>query len=192
MRKSILISLIGLLFVAGCDNLRFAPNETQKQNAYLHNRTSMLAAEMAEDEGTSNKLQAVTKLSELQSRAFLSYSGLPKEFPPAETADDVLSEASYDIAAGAISDSSDRPDAWELADAGMELGIGICALFGGVFGAKAASYLKKAKAKSQALKEIVENNELFKKLNTEIIPAFKQAQNSQSAETKQIVAEIKS
>ena len=191
MKKHILIVALFLLFVAGCDSLRFAPNETQKQNAYLHNRTTMIAAEMAEDEGSSNKLQAVTKLSELQSRAFLSYNGLPNEFPPAETADDVLSEASYDIANSAISDSAQRPDAWELADAGMELGIGICALFGGVFGARAAAYLKKAKAKSQALKEIIEGNELFKKLNAESVQAFKEAQSSQSAETKQIVAELK-
>jgi hypothetical protein len=189
MKKILVISI--LFFVAGCDSLRFAPSEVQKQNAYLHNRTAMMAAEIAEDEGGSNKLQSLTKLSELQSRSFVAYCGLPKEFPKAETAEDALSDSSFGIANDAILDSGQRPDLWSLADSGLELAIGIAGLFGGVYGAKAVGFLKQAKVKSQALKEIVEGNELFKKLNADKVEQFKQAQEGQSVETKMIVTEMK-
>jgi len=79
--------------LAGCGGLRFAPNETQKQNAWLHNRTAIVAAETARAEDASETLQALTQLNEVQSRAFSSYYGLPKEFPQAETAADILSES---------------------------------------------------------------------------------------------------
>jgi hypothetical protein len=191
MKKVLVVSIVLFVFVAGCDSLRFAPSEAQKQNAYLHNRTAMMAAELAEDEGGSNKLQNLTKLSELQSRTFIAYCGLPKEFPRAETAEDVLSESSLDITNNAISDSGQRPDMWSLADSGLELAIGICALIGGVYGTKAVAFLKQAKVKSQALKEIIEGNELFKKMNADKVEQFKQAQEDQSVETKKIVAELK-
>jgi hypothetical protein len=191
MKKVLVVSIVLFVFVAGCDNLRFAPSEAQKQNAYLHNRTAMMAAELAEDDGGSNKLQNLTKLSELQSRSFVAYCGLPKEFPRAETAEDVLSESNLDITNNAISDSGQRPDMWSLADSGLELAIGICALIGGVYGTKAVAFLKQAKVKSQALKEIIEGNELFKKMNADKVEQFKQAQEDQSVETKKIVAELK-
>jgi len=192
MKKVLVMSIVLFVFVAGCDSLRFAPSEVQKQNAYLHNRTAMMAAELAEDEGGSNKLQNLAKLSEFQSRSFVSYCGLPKEFPRAETAEDVLSESNLDITNNAISDSGQRPDMWSLADSGLELAIGICALIGGVYGTKAVAFLKQAKVKSQALKEIIEGNELFKKMNADKVEQFKQAQEDQSVETKKIVAELKS
>jgi len=180
-----------LVFVVGCDGLRFAPNENQKQNAWLHNRTTAMTAELAEDEFASDGLQSLAKLSELQSRAFVSYCGLPKEFPPAETPEDILSDSSFAITQSAISDSSQRPDVWELTDAGLQLAIAISALIGGVYGTKAIAYLKDARAKSKALKEIIEGNELFKKLNADSTDAFKEAQKSQSPETKQLVTQLK-
>jgi len=192
MKKVLVVSIVLFVFVAGCDSLRFAPSEAQKQNAYLHNRTAMMSAELSEDEGSSNKLQDLTKLSEIQSRSFVAYCGLPKEFPNAETAEDVLSQSNLDITNNAISDSGQRPDMWSLADSGLELAIGIAGLFGGVYGVKAVAFLKQAKVKSQALKEIIEGNELFKKLNTDKVEQFKQAQEDQSVETKKIVAELKS
>ena len=64
---------------AGCESLRFAPSQSQKQNAWLHNRTAIVAAETAGSESVSEKLQALTQLSELQSRAFTSYFGLRSE-----------------------------------------------------------------------------------------------------------------
>jgi len=191
MKRFIVISLFLCVFVVGCDSLRFAPNETQKQNAWLHNRTTAMTAELAEDEVTSAELQSLANLSEIQSRAFVSYCGLPKEYPQAETAEDLLSDNSLAITQTAISDSSQRPDVWELTDAGLELAIAISALIGGVYGTKAVAFLKEARAKSTALKEIVEGNELFKKLNTDSEQAFKEAQSNQSPETKTIVAQLK-
>jgi hypothetical protein len=192
MKKVLVVSIVLFVFIAGCDSLRFAPSEAQKQNAYLHNRTAIMAAETAKDEGSSNKLQNLTKLGELQSRSFVAYCGLPKELPSAATAEDVLSESSVGITNNAILDSGQRPDVWSLADSGLELAIGIAGLFGGVYGTKAIGFLRQAKTKSQALKEIIEGNELFKKLNADKVEQFKQSQEGQSVETRKIVTELKS
>jgi hypothetical protein len=192
MRKILASILFGFcLLSAGCESLRFAPTETQKQNAWLHNRTATITSETATSENTSEKLQALTKLSELQSRAFVSYTGLPKEFPQAETAEDVLSQSNQQLARTALAESAERPDVWQLADSALELAIGVCALFGGVYGTRAVQFLRDAQTKSKALKEIIEGNELFKKQNESAVAAFKQAQQNQSPETRQIVAEMK-
>ena len=177
--------------LAGCDSLRFAPTETQKQNAWLHNRTAMIAADTAKVENTSEQLKALTHLSEVQSLAFSSHYGLPKEFPPAETAEDVLAESNWQLARTALTESSDRPDAWEVADSMLELGIGICALLGGVYGTRAVGFLRQTKTKSKALQEIIAGNELFKKQNESSATAFKQAHQNQSPQTRQIVAQMK-
>jgi hypothetical protein len=186
------IWLFGFAFLlAGCDSLRFVPSEQQKQNAWLHNRTAIVADEAARAEDTSEKLQALTGLSELQSRAFTSYFGLPKEFPQARSAEEILAESNWQLANTAVQQSGDRPDAWQVADSAMELGIGICALLGGVYGTRAVGFLKNARTKSKALQEIITGNELFKKNNQTQVAAFKQAQQNQSPETKQIVAQLK-
>ncbi len=180
------------LICAGCESLRFAPSEVQKQSAWLHNRTATVAAETARSENASEKLQGLTKLSELQSRAFVSYHGLPEEFPQAETAEDILAQSNWQLAQTALTESAERPDVWQLTDSALELAIGICALLGGVYGTKAVKFLKDAQAKSKALKEIIEGNELFKKQNESSVAAFKQAQQNQSPQTRQIVTEMKS
>lgn len=191
--KKILAIILGFCFLlTGCDSLRFAPTEAQKQNAWLHNRTAIVAAETAKLENASEKLQALTKLSEFQSRAFSSYCGLPKEFPQVDTAEDILSQSNWQLARMALAESSDRPDAWQLADNAFELAIGICALFGGVYGTRAVRLLKQARAKSQALQEIIMGNELFKKEHKTYVGAFKQAHKDQSPQTRQIVAQMKS
>jgi len=191
MKKFVMtITLLSFLLV-GCESLRFAPTEAQKQNAWLHNRTAIMAAETAKVEDTSEKLQALTQLSEIQSRAFGSYYGLPKEFPQAETAEDVLAESNWQLAHTALQQGAERPDAWEVADSMLELGIGICALLGGVYGTRAVGFFKQAKAKSKALQEIIGGNELFKKQNESSASAFKQAQSNQSPQTRQIVAKMK-
>jgi len=191
MKKFVMtITLLSFLLV-GCESLRFAPTEAQKQNAWLHNRTAIMAAETAKVEDTSENLQALTQLSEIQSRAFGSYYGLPKEFPQAETAEDVLAESNWQLAHTALQQGAERPDAWEVADSMLELGIGICALLGGVYGTRAVGFFKQAKAKSKALQEIIGGNELFKKQNESSASAFKQAQSNQSPQTRQIVAKMK-
>jgi len=63
---------------------------------------------------------------------------------------------------------------------------------GGIYGTKAVGFLQLARAKSAALKEIVEGNELLKNKSSELAAEFKAAQAGQSAATKQIVAEVKS
>jgi hypothetical protein len=180
------------LFLVGCDSLRFAPSETQKQNAWLHNRTALIAAETARAEAASQQLRGLTQLSELQSRSVCSYYGLPKEFPRAETAEDILAQSNWQLAHAALAESADRPDTWQIADSALELGIGICALFGGVYGSRAVRFLKDARTKSQALREVVAGNEAFKKHSQANTAAFKEAHQAQSPQTRQIVAQLKS
>jgi len=191
MKKFLAILIVLFFLLAGCDSLRFAPGEAQKQNAWLHSRTAAIAAATAEGESASGKLQALTKLSQLQSRAITSYYGLPKELPPADTAEQILSESSWQLGRTALAESIERPDAWQVADNALELGIGICALLGGVYGTRAVRFLKQARTKSKALQEIIACNELFKKQNESSVAAFKQAQKLQSPQTRQIVAEVK-
>ena len=191
MRKILTVPILSCLLFAGCESLRFAPSEAQKQNAWMHNRTAIVAAETARAEDTSEELQALTQLNEVQSRAFSSYFGLPKEFPPAETAEDLLRQSNWQLARTALTESVERPDPWQVADSVFEVAIGISALLGGVYGTKAAKFLKTARAKSKALQEIVAGNELFKKTHSEQAGAFKQAQGAQSSQTRQIVAQLK-
>jgi hypothetical protein len=181
--------LCGIL--AGCDSLRFAPTEAQKQNAWLHNRTAIVTAETARAKDTSPTLQALTKLGEVQSRAFSAYCGLPKEFPPANTAEDILAESNFQLANTALQESAERPDPWQAADAMLEMGIGICSVLGGVYGTRAVRFLKDARGKSNALKEIIAGNELFKKQNQSQTVAFKQAHQNQSPQTRQLVTTMK-
>ena len=179
------------LLLASCNNLRLAPNEAQKQNAWLHNRTAIVTAETARTENSSEKLQALTQLNEVQSRAFNSYFGLPEEFPQAETAEDILAESNWQLARTALEAGAERPDGWQVADSMLELGIGISALLGGVYGTRAVRFLKDARGKSEALKEIITGNETFKKQNESTAAAFKQAHSTQSAQTRQLVAQMK-
>jgi hypothetical protein len=191
LKIAFFISAYMSLLSAGCDSLRFAPTEAQKQNAWLHNRTTIVTAEMARAEDTSPKLQALTQLGEVQSRAFSTYYGLPKEFPPAETAEDILAESNFQLASAALQESAERPDPWQVADSMLEMGIGICALLGGVYGTRTVRFLKDARGKSDALKEIIAGNEQFKKQNQSQATAFKQAHQNQSPQTRQFVAAMK-
>ena len=191
MRKIFTILVLPCFLLAGCESLRFAPSEAQKQNAWLHNRTAVITAETARAEEASEKLRALMQLSELQSRAFTSYYGLPKEFPQADTVEEILSQSNSQLARTALHESADRPDAFALADNMFELAIGISALLGGVYGTRAVRFLKTARTKSQALKEIITGNELFKKQNQSYASAFKESHKTQSPKTRQIVAQIK-
>jgi hypothetical protein len=189
--KSVYVIIAIVCLLSGCDTLRFAPSESQKQNAWLHTRTAELAAGIAQNENASEKLKGLTDLSAMQSRAITSYYGLPQEFPNAGTANDVLSQTTIQLAQQAATDAARRPDLWQIADSGLELGIGVAALFGGVLGTRAVQFLRDAKTKSKALKEIIEGNELFKQQNTAAADDFKEAQKNQSVETRQLVAQLK-
>jgi hypothetical protein len=190
--KKMMMTVIGAcLLLTGCETLRFAPTEQQKQNAWLHHRTTQFAADTARQEDSSDKLRALTGLSQLQSRAFTAYYGLPRELPAADTAEEVLAESNIELAKQALSESNERPDAFELANAAFELAIGLSALLGGVYGTRAVRFFKESNAKSKALQEIITGNELFKSQNTDQAAAFKQAQMLQSPETKKLVTELK-
>ena len=192
MKKRLAAICVFCMSLAGCGSVRFAPTEAQKQNAWLHNRTTAVTAECTKAEDTSEKLQALAGLSELQSRAFVSYYGLPREFPEAETVEDILAQSNFELARTALAESAGRPDAWDLADSALELAIGISALLGGIYGTRAVRFLREARAKSKALKEVIAGNELFKKTNNQYASAFKDAQKDQSPQTRQIVAQMKS
>jgi hypothetical protein len=181
-----------LATAGGCGQIRFAPTEQQKENAWVHNRTAAIAAQTAQAEQSSAKLQELTKLSQTQSEMFVAYCGLPEELPKTGTAEEVLSEANKQLATTAIEQSKQRPDAWSVADSALELGIAVAGLFGGAGAVRLARFLQDAKAKSNALKEVVLGNEIFKKTNPASVQAFKDAQQNQSPVTKQIVAEAKS
>ena len=109
----------------------------------------------------------------------------------ADSAEDVLAESNWQLAKTALQQSAERPDVWQLADSALELAIGIAAILGGVYGTKAARFLKQARTKSQALREIIMGNELFKEQNTNQVSAFKQAHKDHSPETRQIVTQVK-
>lgn len=187
------LSLVAAMMLAGagCDSLRLAPSEEQKENAWLHNRTTAVAAETARSEQASAQLQALTRLSELQSRSFTAYCGLPREYPQAETAEQILAESSWQTANAALAQSAERPDPWQAADSSLEIGIGIAALFGGVLGTRAVKFLQTARTQATALKEIIQGNELFKQQNADQVAAFKAAQQNQSAGTRQLVTAMK-
>ena len=191
MRKLTLTVIFALMLVAGCDKLRLAPSEIQKKNAYLHERATKFSADTAKDESTSLQLQALTELANLQSKSYTAYFGLPSQLPEADTAADVLLQSNFDLAQASLTESAQRPDPWDTADALLELGIGISAIFGGVYGTKAVKFLKDAQAKSKALKEVIQNNELFKNQNPASTQAFKQEQQNQSKDTKKLVPELK-
>jgi hypothetical protein len=180
-----------ICLAAGCESLRLAPSEQQKQNAWLHNRTATVAAQTAKAEQSSQELQALTQLSELQSRAFTAYCGLPQEYPPAETTDQILDASSWQLAAAAGTESAARPDPWQVADSVLDLGIGLFGLLGGVCGTRAVRFLRDARAQTVALKEIIAGNELFKKQQPAQAHTFKAAQQNQSPATRQLVAALK-
>lgn len=191
MKKIYMTLILCGMCLAGCENLRFVPGEVQKQNAWLHNRTAIAISEKAKVENTSEQLKKLTQLSEIQSRAFSSYYGMPKEFPSVDTVEQILCESNFQLADTAMTESLERPEGWEMADNIFELVIGISALLGGVYGTKAVTFLREARLKSAALKEIIQGNELFKQRQSESAAAFKEAQKNQSTETRQLVAQMK-
>jgi len=183
--------LAAMLLAGGCsDALRFAPSEAQKQNAYLHSRTLQLAASEAVQEQAGEPLVRLTQAADLQADAMLAYFGLPKQLPPTEAIEDLLSEENAAVTSQAHDEAMQRPDPWDVTDNLLEFGIALAGVVGGVYGTKAAATLSTAKQKSQALREVVQGNQLFMVHNPEQAPALKAAQ-AQSPATQKLVTEIK-
>ena len=188
--KTMLLSLASILMLCGCGGLRLPASEAQKENAWLHWRTTQLAADTAKAEETSGTLQGLTSLSHQQSEAFVADAGVPKQIPAQADAETILASAPA-VALQAKDDAARRIDPWAAADGVLDAGIGIAGLLGGAWGLKAMQFLKNAREKTVALKEIVEGNELFKQVNKEAVGSFKEAHNGQSAATQRIVTELR-
>lgn len=183
MKKLIvtILAFVVLVLVGGCEEaLRFAPSESIKQTAELTNQM----ARKINSEGTDAQSPASRQLIK-GTQVALSYIGRPKEVPEPEQFDIITAQAQQD--------AEKRPDAWQMADSAIELGIGVCALLGGIYGTRAVKFLKDARTKSKALQEIVAGNELFKKTSESgMASTFTNSHNSaQSKETKKIVADLK-
>jgi hypothetical protein len=187
------VLLTAILLLSGCEGFRYAATEAQKQNAWLHTQVCAAAAETAVDENASRELCGLTALSHEQSGAFVVDYGLPEAAYHGQVP--IYRDATRDniklIASQAKADAMRKPDVFELADGVLELGIALAGLIGGVYGIRIAGYLKTARKKSKALKEIVAGNELFKHLYPEQADRFKEAQQKQSPLTKQIVTQLK-
>lgn len=188
-KKPVFLAILVLVF--GCEGFRYPATEAQKENAWLHLRTTQLAREQAASEAASETLQSLAELACEQSGAFVADYGVPRELPESGDAEVILSGAGV-IADQARADGARRIDPWTAADSLLELGIGIAGLLGGAYGLKAAGFLKQAREKAQALKEIVRGNELFKQLHADSAEAFKEAQENQSPATRKLVTELKS
>ncbi len=185
------VVILAAVFAGGCDTLRFAPGEKQKQNAYLHHRTVQTAAVTARQEQSSEPLRKLTTQAEKQSEAIMAYYGLPRVIPETENVEQILSEKNNVITSHSRAEAISRPDPWDVADHLLEMGIAIAGLAGGVMGSRVIGGLKTAQQKSRALREIVHGNELFKKNNPIMTDEFKLAQQNQSDNTRQLVAELK-
>lgn len=193
MKRGVMTMMVMTIcvMVFGCEPLRFAPGEAMKTNAWVHYRTTQLAANEARNENASPELCGLTELSEKQSEAFVAYCGMPEELPATQTPEQILTDANHQLATAATEEAMQRPDPWQAADVLLQAGLAAVGVIGGVSGARIARALQKARDVNQAVREVIRGNEIFKRNNTDAVEAFKQAQQGQSTETKKIVAEIK-
>lgn len=181
-----LLAALFCLPLAGCDTLRYAPSEAQKQISY----DTYMAAQTVNAQGTEPKSEAAEKLV-TGTGTMLAYTGLPK--------DPVITDYKT-TAEQAQKDALERPtieDVSRAADGWLELGIGIAGLFSGGAALKAAGWLQQLRDKAKALKEVVTANETLKQYlesasYQDALTVFKQAQsNAQSGTTSQIVYELR-
>ena len=184
----ILILMACVLSLAGCEALRFAPTESQKQAAF----STHLMARNVEATGTQPGSETAQKLV-TGTGAAVTFMG-----PPAN-----LDLDDFDTTVNqAQADAAQRPTMDQIGDAvegGLSLAAELAILFGvggvGFGGKKVVDWISLARDKSKAMKEIITANELFKDAikttstsSPEIMKQFKDAQDSvQSVSTKQIV-----
>lgn len=181
MRNFVFFSVICAALLSGCNSLRFSPSEPIKQTAELTNDLATKIDREGTDPGSSASKQLVRG-----TQVALSYIGRSDQPADPDDFETIVSQGQIDAEL--------RPDVWQVADAALELGIGVAGLFGGIGGIKLAGYFQKAKEKSKALQEVVKGNELFKKtVDQGIRKQFADAQNQTQStnSTKRIVSEIK-
>jgi hypothetical protein len=190
MRMWAVIALT-VVFVAGCDCVRLAPTEVQKENAWAHMQATRMTAATAAQENCSGTVCGLASLGARQAEAFAADYGMPAKAPQGDTPAEVLARENWTRADQARDDSQQRPDVWQAADGLLQFGAGLAGLLGGVYGTRVLRFVNEARSKSKALKEVVEGNELFKKRNPAAAVDFKDAHNVQSQETRQLVAVLK-
>ena len=184
------IPLVLLLAVAGCDSLRLAERATETERlaaqSYRGGRRRD-GQSRAEFPGACGPDPAI-RVAEPGVYVLLR----PAQGIPAGR-DDRADSRRIELATGrhrrdricrAAGPGKWRTRSWSSASASA-------ALLGGVCGTRAVQFLKIARTKSQALKEIVKGNELFKQQQPSQAKAFKAAQQNQSPETRQLVAAMK-
>jgi hypothetical protein len=188
MRHTFLLLLTSVfcLLTSGC-SLRLAPTEPQKQIAL----DTYQVAQSVNAAGAQPATPATQKLVS-GAAASLAYTGLPAS-PTITDYPTILQAAQTDaVKRPTIDDIASAADGW------LSLGIGVAGLFTGGVGLKVAAALKAAKAKAEALKEVVQGNEEFKRWleangDLEAINSFRTAQTGvQSIATEQAVFAVRS
>lgn len=183
------VLMCAMIGFSGCGMFRPAATEAQKANAWMHAQVCARAAESAAAEAVWPPLRELTALAAEQSEAFVFDYGLPRE-PVRADIETALREGGA-LAARAKEDAVREVVPWDAADGLLELGIAVAGLAGGVFGVRAAAFLRQAQDKTRALKEIVQGNELFKRLHPQTVTDFKQSHDQQSEATRLLVARLK-
>lgn len=184
--KWILVMAVMVVFCAGCESigLRNTATESQKQVAW-HGHLSAMAVEK---EGTGPHSPAAKKLVQATQVA-LTDTGLPKN-PNIVDYETTAAQAQKDAALKPTTEQ-----AFQAVEQGLSLAAELAIVFGvggtSIGGLKLAEWIKKARQKSDALKEIVQNNELLKKADAAAYTAMKNAQRNQTEKTKQVVAAVK-
>jgi len=187
----VVILIAACLLCTGCQSLRFAPTEAQKETAEL---TDGLAGKINTG-GTAPGSEASEKLCD-GTRAAALYMGRPKVPADPDRFDTVVARANVDAAA--------RPsanDVFDAADKGLSLAAELAILFGvggaGVAGKKLIDWVALARTKGKALSEIIRGNELLKEyleINNKPaeIEAFKEFQSQvQNGKTPELVAAMR-
>lgn len=183
----IIVLIIFIATLTGCGNLRFGPSESQKQVAFRTYKNAVAVAQAGAEPASPATRQVVEGTA-----AALAYVGMPKA-PEVEDYPAALEQAQ--------ADAVKRPkgsDVFDAAEGGLSLAAELAILFGaggvGVGGKKVIDWIALARNKSNALREVVEGNELLKNYlqtsgSTTELAAFKTIHSQeQSAETAKLVA----
>ncbi len=91
----------------------------------------------------------------------------------------------------ARADALQRPDPWQLTDDLLEIALALMGVTGCVFGARLIGFLRLARQRSRALREIIQGNQTFKQRHPNHAEAFKMAHVVQSKNTRNIVTDLK-
>lgn len=183
---AILLLIVFLCLISGCDTLRLAPTEAQKQIAF---RTHLNAR--AVDADDAEPQTPATQQLVGGTGASLQFTGMPNA-PDIADYGATLQQA--------YADAAERPTTetiFEAVEGGLSLAAQLALLLGcgGTTwgGVKIAEWIVRARKKSQGLQEIIDaNKDFLAATNEQVKGLFKAAQNNkQSTDTKKIVAELK-